>query len=33
LFVTGEATSGDETGTVSGAIAGGRRAAQEIVRA
>jgi monoamine oxidase len=32
LFFAGEATSADETGTVAGAIASGRRAAREIVR-
>ncbi len=31
LFFAGEATSGDETGTVAGAIASGRRAAKEIL--
>lgn len=31
LFFAGEATSGDETGTVAGAIASGRRAAREIL--
>jgi monoamine oxidase len=30
LFFAGEATSGDETGTVDGAIASGRRAAREV---
>jgi monoamine oxidase len=33
LFFAGEATSSDETGTVSGAIASGRRAARELLRA
>lgn len=33
LFFAGEATSGDETGTVSGAIASGRRAAKELLAA
>lgn len=32
LFFAGEATSGDETGTVAGAIESGRRAAREILR-
>jgi monoamine oxidase len=32
IFVAGEATSVDETGTVSGAIASGRRAAKQILR-
>jgi monoamine oxidase len=32
LFFAGEATSGDETGTVAGAIESGRRAAREIIR-
>lgn len=32
LFFAGEATSGDETGTVAGAIDSGRRAAREILR-
>ena len=32
LFFAGEATSGDETGTVSGAITSGRRAARELLR-
>jgi monoamine oxidase len=32
LFFAGEATSGDETGTVSGAISSGRRAARELLR-
>jgi monoamine oxidase len=32
LFFAGEATSGDETGTVAGAIASGRRAARELLR-
>jgi monoamine oxidase len=32
LFFAGEATSGDETGTVAGAIATGHRAAKEILR-
>jgi monoamine oxidase len=31
LFFAGEATSGDETGTVSGAITSGRRAARELL--
>lgn len=31
LFFAGEATSGDETGTVSGAITSGRRAAKELL--
>jgi len=31
LFFAGEATSGDETGTVSGAIASGRRAAKQLL--
>jgi monoamine oxidase len=33
LFFAGEATSGDETGTVPGAIESGRRAARELLRA
>lgn len=33
LFVAGEATSADETGTVAGAIASGRRAARAVLRA
>ena len=33
LFFAGEATSGDQTGTVSGAIASGRRAAREALAA
>ena len=33
LFFAGEATSSDETGTVAGAIASGRRASREILRA
>lgn len=33
LFFAGEATSGDETGTVAGALDSGRRAAREILRA
>ena len=33
LFFAGEATSGDETGTVAGAIDSGRRAANEVLRA
>lgn len=33
LFFAGEATSGDETGTVAGAIDSGRRAAAEVLRA
>ena len=32
LFFAGEATSGDETGTVAGAIDSGRRAAREVLR-
>ena len=32
LFFAGEATSGDETGTVAGAIESGRRAARELLR-
>jgi len=32
LFFAGEATSGDETGTVAGAIESGRRAAKELLR-
>ena len=32
LFFAGEATSGDETGTVAGAIDSGRRAAKELLR-
>lgn len=32
LFFAGEATSGDETGTVAGALDSGRRAAREILR-
>jgi monoamine oxidase len=32
LFFAGEATSGDETGTVAGAIASGRRAARKLLR-
>ena len=32
LFFAGEATSSDETGTVSGAISSGRRAAREVMR-
>lgn len=32
LFFAGEATSGDETGTVAGAIESGRRAAREVMR-
>lgn len=32
LFFAGEATSADQTGTVAGAIASGRRAAREVVR-
>ncbi|MEA2570685.1 MAG: hypothetical protein QOI24_2686 [Acidobacteriota bacterium] len=32
LFFAGEATSGDETGTVSGAITSGRRSARELLR-
>jgi len=32
LFFAGEATNGDESGTVSGAIASGQRAAREIVK-
>jgi monoamine oxidase len=31
LFFAGEATSGDETGTVAGAIESGRRAANELL--
>ena len=33
LFFAGEATSGDQTGTVAGAIESGYRAAKEVVRA
>jgi monoamine oxidase len=33
LFFAGEATSGDETGTVSGALSSGVRAAREVLRA
>jgi len=33
LFFAGEATSSDETGTVSGAIASGQRAAREVLKA
>ena len=32
LFFAGEATSGDQTGTVAGAIASGKRAAREVLR-
>jgi monoamine oxidase len=32
LFFAGEATSGDETGTVAGAIESGKRAARELIR-
>jgi monoamine oxidase len=32
LFFAGEATNGEETGTVSGAISSGKRAARELLR-